>query len=122
MMDFDPRDYDNVRDRDERKREHSDDDSGPRIGRGPTSQQDTPDHDSRDRDEGRRRDPAADPLGLAPGDVFRGALALPQGRDREHVYDARDRQYTLRGSETRTLSTVAAFRVVPWHDLRDHAD
>ena len=34
----------------------------------------------------------------------------------------RGREYTLRGSETRTLSTVGAFRVVPARDLRDHFD
>src|SRR3981081_2633098 len=45
---------------------------------------------------------------------------LPRGSDREIVHDARNRQYTLRGSETRTLSTVGAFRVVSARDLRDH--
>lgn len=34
----------------------------------------------------------------------------------------RDREYTLRGSETRTLATVGAFRVVSSHDLRDQRD
>src|SRR5258708_2605047 len=34
----------------------------------------------------------------------------------------RDREYTLRGSETRTLATVGAFRVVSSRDLRDHHD
>src|SRR2546428_9647069 len=122
MMDFDPRDYDNVRDRDERKRERDDDDGGPRIGRGPSCQQDTSNHDSRDREEGRRRDPDVHPRQLDPRDVFMRDLDLPKGRDRERVYDARDREYTLRGSETRALSTVGAFRVVPASDLRDHAD
>jgi hypothetical protein len=32
----------------------------------------------------------------------------------------RDREYTLRGSESRTLATVGAFRVVSSCDLRDH--
>lgn len=36
------------------------------------------------------------------------------------MYDARERTYTLRESETRTLSTVGAFRVVSARDLRDH--
>ncbi|MFA5910156.1 MAG: hypothetical protein WC815_15350 [Vicinamibacterales bacterium] len=45
-------------------------------------------------------------------------LDLPRGEDRELVRD-RDRQYSLRGSETRTLSTVGAFRVVPASRLRD---
>jgi DNA-binding MarR family transcriptional regulator len=35
------------------------------------------------------------------------------------VHD-RDREYTLRGSESRTLATVGAFRVVSSRDLRDH--
>jgi hypothetical protein len=33
-----------------------------------------------------------------------------------------DREYTLRGSESRTLATVGAFRVVSSRDLRDHHD
>jgi DNA-binding MarR family transcriptional regulator len=49
-------------------------------------------------------------------------LDLPRGSDREIVHDARDRQYTLRGSETRTLSTVGAFRVVSARDLSDHRE
>jgi hypothetical protein len=41
--------------------------------------------------------------------------------DREHVhYHGHD--YTLRGSETRTLTTVGAFRAVPASDLRDAFD
>jgi hypothetical protein len=47
-------------------------------------------------------------------------LDLPRGTEREIVID-RDREYTLRGSETRTLSTVGAFRVVPATELRDDA-
>jgi DNA-binding MarR family transcriptional regulator len=41
--------------------------------------------------------------------------------DREIVRD-RDREYTLRGSESRTLATVGAFRVVSSRDLRDDRD
>lgn len=33
----------------------------------------------------------------------------------------RDHEYSLRGSETRTLATVGAFRVVPASKLRDHS-
>ena len=47
-------------------------------------------------------------------------LDLPRGADREIVSD-RDHEYNLRGSETRTLSTVGAFRVVPASRLRDHS-
>jgi hypothetical protein len=67
------------------------------------------DRDSRDRDKG-----------LDPRDVFMRDLDLPRGPDREIVHDARDREYTLRGSESRTLSTVGAFGVVWARDLRDH--
>jgi hypothetical protein len=34
----------------------------------------------------------------------------------------RDREYTLRGSESRTLAAVGAFRVVSSRDLRDKHD
>ena len=44
----------------------------------------------------------------------------PAALTREIVRD-RDHEYTLRGSETRTLSTVGAFRVVPASKLRDHS-
>ena len=45
---------------------------------------------------------------------------MTAARTRPLVHDARDREYTLRGSETRTLSTVGAFRVVSARDLRDY--
>jgi hypothetical protein len=48
-------------------------------------------------------------------------VSLPRGLEREHVhYHGHD--YTLRGSETRTPTTVGAFRAVPAHDLRDRFD
>jgi hypothetical protein len=53
--------------------------------------------------------------------VFTRHLHLPRGLDREIVRD-RDREYTLRGSESRTLATVGAFGVVSSRDLRDHHD
>ena len=56
-----------------------------------------------------------------PRDVFTRHLNLPRGLERELVHD-RDREYTLRGSESRTLATVGAFRVVSSRDLRDHHD
>jgi hypothetical protein len=67
------------------------------------------DHDFRDKGSAGRADPR---------DVFTRDLDLPHGADREIVRD-RDREYTLRGSETRTLSTVGAFRVVLASRLRD---
>lgn len=56
-----------------------------------------------------------------PRDVFLDHVDLPRGLDREHVH-THDHDYTLRGSETRTLTTVGAFRVVPANDLRDKFD
>lgn len=53
--------------------------------------------------------------------MFTRDVHLPPGLEREIVRD-RDREYTLRGSESRTLATVGAFRVVSSRDLRDHHD
>ena len=80
----------------------------------------------RDRDQGRElsqgsRGGSSDPrerASLDPRDVFMKDLDLPRGPDRERVR-VRDHHVTLRGSESRTLSTVGAFRVVPAGDLRD---
>ena len=68
------------------------------------------DHDSRDRECRDTPDPR---------DVFMRDLDLPRGADRELVRD-RDHEYSLRGSETRTLLTVGAFRVVSASKLRDY--
>ena len=59
--------------------------------------------------------------GHVPRDVFTRDLDLPRGRERE-IVRVRDREYALRGSESRTLATVGAFRVVSSRDLRDHHD
>jgi hypothetical protein len=64
------------------------------------------DRESRDRGE------------VNPRDVFVEALDLPRGPERELVRD-RGREYTLRGSESRTLSLDGAFRVVSSRDLLD---
>jgi uncharacterized protein YecT (DUF1311 family) len=141
MFDFDPRDYDDARDPRDRDERDRDDDDALTLGRGPSAprvddhhdeQRDRVDdgRDTRDRDDHRDRDDVRwadrdrDPRerDSDPRDVFTRGLDLPRGRDREIVSDARDREYTLRGSESRTLATVGAFRVVPAHDLRDHAD
>ena len=50
--------------------------------------------------------------------MFVERVSLPRGLEREHVR-FRDHDYTLRGSESRTLASVGAFRVVPANDLRD---
>jgi hypothetical protein len=52
-------------------------------------------------------------------DAFTRHLNLRPGPERELVRD-RDREYTVRGSESRTLATAGAFRVVSSRDLRDH--
>jgi len=70
--------------------------------------------DPRERnDDARDRDP------VEPRDAFVDKLDLPRGLERELVRD-RDREYTLRGSESRTLSLVGSFRVVSSRDLSDH--
>ena len=56
--------------------------------------------------------------GRDPRDAFMRHVDLPRGPEREIVHD-RDREYTLRESESRTLATVGAFRVVPTGELRD---
>jgi DNA-binding PadR family transcriptional regulator len=94
-MDFDPRWSDDSRGRDGR-------DEGRELSQG--SRAGT--SDARDRDS------------LDPRDVFMKDLDLPRGPERERVR-VRDHCVTLRGSESRTLSTVGAFRVVPAGDLRD---
>lgn len=78
-------------------------DDDPRWGSDPRERDD----DSRDRDP------------VDPRDVFVNQLDLPRGHERELIRD-RDREYTLRGSESRTLSLVGVFRVIPARDLQDH--
>src|SRR5687767_11972412 len=144
-MDFDPRDFDSREDerhsqtssrggqrgssdhdRDdnwsqpETRTRHRDDDARS-LGRGPGSNHQESDHDARNRDadprwadrdrDDRERDPEF-------RDAFSRHVHLPRGRERELVHD-RYREYILRGSESRTLATVGAFRVVSSRDLRD---
>ena len=55
------------------------------------------------------------------GEVFARDVTLPRGEERERV-EFRGRGYFfLNGSETRALSTVDAFRVVPPDDFDDQA-
>jgi hypothetical protein len=125
-MSDDPRWNDDPRDRRDDNVHDQDDENGPQMGRGPGSasarddqSEDNSrgrDHDSRGIDRAsRQRD-----KGLDPRDVFMRDVDLPRGHDREIVHDGRNREYTLRGSESRTLSTVGAFRVVSARALRDH--
>jgi hypothetical protein len=123
-MDFDPRDVD-TRDITSHNFDHDDlsasadrDDDAREPGRGPGDSRQS----DQDGDDGRgdarwpERERSHDPQ-----DVFSRDLYLPRGPERELVHD-RDREYTLRGSETRTLATVGAFRVVSSRDLRDQYD
>src|SRR5688572_3266613 len=142
-MDFDPRDYCDARDprdprdRDERDRDFDHDALSPGRGNSAPSVEEHHDRDRdderrdaressdpRDRDDDRWPDRDRDPRerDSDPRDVFTRGLDLPRERDREVVYDSRDREYSLRGSESRTLATVGAFRVVPTRDLRDRDD
>ena len=72
--------------------------------------------DGRDRE----RDDPRDAASADPREVFSRELDLPRGLERERV-EVRGREYHLRGSEVRTLATIAAFRVAPADDLRDAA-
>ena len=84
------------------------------------------DDDPRDRDHGRELNQGSrggmsdsrDRASLDPRDVFLRDLNLPRGPERWPVR-ARGGDVRLRGSESRTLSIVGAFRVVPAGDLRD---
>jgi hypothetical protein len=147
-MDFDPRDYDSRDDErydsnqsrgsggsDDRDRDDDwsqpkiwsrdrDDDDTRTLGRGPgsDSRASHTDEHTRDRHHDARwpeRDRDHREREVDARNVFTRDLRLPRGLDRELVRD-RDREYTLRGSESCTLATVGAFRVVSSRDLRDH--
>jgi hypothetical protein len=112
--DADPRDADQSRGRD-----HDDTRSLGRGGGGSDRQSgDEPSRDARDDARWPDRDRDAPERPRDPH-VLARHLDLPRGPERERVRD-RDRTYTLRGSESRTLATVGAFRVVSSRDLRDH--
>src|SRR5688500_15574459 len=123
-MDFDPRNYSeerdprDSRDRDDRDRDLDDDALSP--GRGPASSRVEEHHHHRDRDEDRHeareradhrdredarwpeRDRDSRDRGSNSRDAFTRGLNLPRERDREIVRDSRGREYTLRGSESRS--------------------
>jgi len=144
-MDFDPRDYDsrdderhghprslgsqdNSNDHDRTHHEARTRDSGRddarSLGRGPGNNQHASHQHQCERGQGlrsRERDLNARDRDREPRDTFTRHLWLPRGPERELVRD-RDREYTLRGSESRTLATVGAFRVVSSRDLWDHND
>jgi hypothetical protein len=145
-MDFDPRDYDsrdnerhgNTPSRggrggsDDRDHDHDwsqpdtrtrdRDDDARSLGRGPANERQGSEGHGRDRHHDPRwadRDRDDRERDREVRDAFSRHVHLPRGLDRELVRD-RDREYTLRGSESRTLATVGAFRVVSSRDLRDH--
>jgi hypothetical protein len=148
MFDFDPRDYDSRdderhgstpnrgnrgasddRDRDDdwgqpdfRRRDRDDNDART-LGRGPGNDRQGSGEHKRDHDDARwaERDRDHRERDRDARDTFTRHLHLPRGLERELVRD-RDREYTLRGSESRTLATVGTFRVVSSRDLRDHHD
>jgi hypothetical protein len=143
-MDFDPRDFDS---RDDERHSHTpsrgdrnssvdrdddwrqpeartrDGDSDARsLGRGPGNDRQGSEGHGRDRNHDPRwadRDYDARERDREVRDSFTRHVHLPRDRVRELVHN-RDREYTLRGSEARTLATVGAFRVVSSRDLRDH--
>ncbi|MGH9242607.1 MAG: hypothetical protein ACRD3G_31550 [Vicinamibacterales bacterium] len=145
-MDFDPRDYDSRdeqrygdgRDRGSRGSDddrdwddwrHAEaaprerDDDARELGRGPgdeSRQADSDRHGFDPRDDARwpERERDGREREFDPREVFTRDVHLPRGLDREPVFH-RDRDYTLRGSESRTLGAVGAFRVVSSRDLRD---
>jgi hypothetical protein len=93
------------------------------LGRGPGDNARVTQGDKQNRDrwhDARWLERDGDSRHIDPRDVFMKDLRLPRGLEREIVRN-RGREYTLRRSETRTLSTVGAFRVVPARDLREHA-
>lgn len=121
--DFDPRDVDS-RERDDGIRDREDQSLS--LGRGGGGlAKDADDGVSGRASDARERDREArdrqDDRGLDPRDVLVRDLDLPHGHDRELVH-SRDRDYTLNGSEWRTLATIGAFRVVSERDLRDPRD
>ena len=90
------------------------------------------DYNSRHRDhgvkelnnQGHDRDPVhrhrgIEPVSRDPRDVFARDLDLPHGLERESARD-RHRSYALNGSETRTLATAGAFRLVSERDLHGY--
>jgi hypothetical protein len=126
---YDPRWGDDPRDdrpldedrRPERSRSRDDDDTRS-LGRGGGSERqaaEDPTRDAGDRERPDARERDGTERERHPGDAFARHVDLPRGPDREQVRD-RGRVYTLRGSESRTLATVGAFRVVSSGDLRDH--
>jgi hypothetical protein len=138
-MDFDARDHDSrdedrapARDRDGRAGSDGDDerddelsrpavfsrdrdDDARDLGRGPGDSRESHSaergRDARDDARWPERERDERTRDTDPREAFTCHLNLPRGLERQLVRD-HDREYTLRGSESRTLATVGAFRVV----------
>lgn len=118
------RDRDEDRVREEHRSRARDDDDTRSLGRGggggsDRQSADEPSRGTRDDARWPERDREALERPRDPRDVFTRHVDLPRGPERERVRD-RDRVYTLRGSESHSLATVGAFRVVSSGDLRNH--
>ena len=101
MHDFDPRSFEAPRDDGHGARADRSEETGrdlSRSARGASG--------SRDRER------------LDPREAFMNHVDLPRGPERVRVRE-RGHEYMLRGSESRTLTTAGAFRVVPAGDLFD---
>jgi hypothetical protein len=82
-----------------------------------------PERDGADLSRGARASPDARELTHPdPRDVFVRDLDLPREETRERVFVRERECVDLRGSESRMLATVGAFRVGPAHELRDVFD
>ena len=101
MHDFDPRSFYGSRDNGCVTRANRLEETGRHLSRGGRGAS-----GSRDRDR------------LDPREAFMSHVDLPRGPERVRVRE-RDHEYMLRGSESRALTTVGAFRVVPAGDLLD---
>lgn len=120
MFDRDPRDQDD-RDRNDGIRDCEEDCLVLGRGSGPaTAHHDRTGLDAGDRDRAARD--REDANGFSdPRDVFSRDVDLPCGPERELVRGP-GRDYRLNGSDTRTLSSVGAFRVVSERELHDPRD
>jgi hypothetical protein len=105
-LDFDPRDYADLRDRDDF------DVYDPRW------LDDPRDPNGRERDSECERDPRDHD----PRDAFVEGLALPRWLERELVQDDRENLYELNREDSRTLATIGVFRVVAERDLESVRD
>jgi len=101
MHDFDPQSFDAARDDGRGARADRSVETGRDLARGGRGAS-----DRRDRER------------VDPREAFMSHVDLPRGPERVRVHE-RDHEYMLRGSESRTLTTVGAFRVVPAGDLLD---